>query len=362
METTKNQIQTHPENNEVSLKEVIIKIKVWWKYFLSKWIIIVSAGVMGGVAGYVYAYVQEPVYIADLSFALEDDKGGGGIGGALGLASQFGFDLGSSGGGAFAGDNLVELLKSRSMIESALLSSINVNGKIQTLANYYIEVNELRPGFKGKAELENIQFLPNADRSTFTRLQDSLLGVFHLSLVRGGLKVDKLDKKLSILVVKVSSRDELFAKLFTEQLVKVVSDFYIETKTKKSAINLAMLQHQTDSVRRALNSALSGVATAADVNPNANMAMQVLRVPTQRRSVDVQANQAILTELVKNLEVSKVTLRKETPLIQVIDRPILPLTIDKPSKKTSFLLGGFLSGFFALTFLIVKKLLKDLDL
>jgi hypothetical protein len=33
----------------------------------------------------------------------------------------------------------------------------------------------------------------------------------------------------------------------------------------------------------------------------------------------------ILTELIKQVELAKVTLRKEKPLIQVIDRPILPL-------------------------------------
>jgi hypothetical protein len=43
--------------------------------------------------------------------------------------------------------------------------------------------------------------------------------------------------------------------------------------------------------------------------------------------VDVQANTAILTEeLVKQTELAKVTLRKETPLIQIMNGPILPLT------------------------------------
>ncbi len=53
--------------------------------------------------------------------------------------------------------------------------------------------------------------------------------------------------------------------------------------------------------------------------------MNVRRAPSAKRQVDVQANKAILTELVKQTELAKVTLRKETPLIQIIDRPILPL-------------------------------------
>ena len=60
---------------------------------------------------------------------------------------------------------------------------------------------------------------------------------------------------------------------------------------------------------------------------NLNPALNVRRAPVARNQVDVQANTAILTELVKQSELAKVTLRKETPLIQVIDKPILPLPL-----------------------------------
>ena len=88
--------------------------------------------------------------------------------------------------------------------------------------------------------------------------------------------------------------------------------------------------------------------------------MQILRVPSQRRQVDVQANTAILNQLVANLELAKVSLRKETPLIQVIDRPILPLETDKKGKLVGILLGGILVGFFTVVFLLLRKLFRDL--
>lgn len=361
MEQIDSQKVKFQQDDEISLKDFILIIQDWWKYLISKWIIILLAGLIGGGIGFIYAFIQKPTYIAELSFALEDDKGGGGLGGALGIASQFGIDLGGSGGGgAFAGDNLVELIKSRSIIEKTLLSTLNINGKNQTLVNYYIDFSKKEKSNSDLIKIGDIHFLPYSDRSKFTRQQDSLLGVFHNNFVNGTLSVEKKDKKLSIITVKMKSSNELFSKLFTERLVKEVSDFYIETKTKKSAENLAILQHQTDSVRSALNSAISGVASSFDANPNPNQALQRLRVPSQKRTVDVQANQAILTELVKNLEISKVSLRKETPLIQVIDRPILPLAIEKSSKKTSLIIGGFLSGFLVVIFLIIKRLLQNL--
>jgi uncharacterized protein involved in exopolysaccharide biosynthesis len=82
--------------------------------------------------------------------------------------------------------------------------------------------------------------------------------------------------------------------------------------------------------------------------------------PSARKQVDVQANTAILTELVKQSELAKVTLRKETPLIQVIDRPILPKE-GKVWEGEGILLEG-LSGVLTVLGLIVRRVLRDISI
>jgi uncharacterized protein involved in exopolysaccharide biosynthesis len=57
---------------------------------------------------------------------------------------------------------------------------------------------------------------------------------------------------------------------------------------------------------------------------------------------------------------AKVTLRKETPLIQVIDRPILPLKKEKFGKAKGILLGGFLAGFLIVLGLVFRKLIRGI--
>jgi hypothetical protein len=345
--------------DEISIKEIVLKVQELWSFLLTKWSIILISGLLGGILGFIYTYSQKPVYKAELSFALEEEKSGG-MGGALGIASQFGFDLGGGGGGAFAGDNLFQLMKSRSMIEKVLLSTVTLEGKNQTLAEFYISFNKLREGWKGQAELEGIKYMANADRSKFSLKQDSVLGQFYRTIISGPLTVDKLDKKSSIILVRFISENELFAKWFTEKLAKEVSDFYVDTKTKKSVQNLKILQHQTDSVRSALYSALRGMASSVDANPNVNTARQKLLVPSQTRKVDVEANTVILGELVKNLEISKVSLRRETPLIQIIDRPILPLPQEKMSKRNGILFTGLAFGIFSIIYLLIARFLKEI--
>lgn len=349
------------EQEEITIKSIFLIVREWWFYLLSKYKIIILVGLIGGIIGLAYALSKKDLYVATLSFALEDDKSGS-MGGAMGLASQFGFDVGGGGNSVFAGANLIELFKSRSMVEKTLLSPVSVKGKTISLAEMFIQENKWREAWNKNKGLKNIQFLPNANRENFTRVQDSIMELIYKNLSASGLTVLQKDKKVSIITLEVKSTNEVFSKAFNESLANVVSDFYIKTKSEKSRINMTILQRQLDSIRGELNGSITGVAVANDKTFNLNPALNVKRVPSVRKQVDVQANTAILTELVKQTELSKVTLRKDTPLIQIIDKPIFPLKKERFGKAKGIMYGGLIGGFLIVAFLVIKKMLKDLGI
>jgi hypothetical protein len=349
------------ENDEITLKELLLKAKEWYTYLLSKWKTIVLSGIIGAVLGLGYSFYKKPVYTATLTYALEDGKAaGGGLGS---LASSFGFDLGGAGGnsGAFSGANLMELFKSRAMVEQTLLAPVAQNNKTISLAEMFIQDKKWRDKWNEKPTLKGLKFLPNADRTKFTRVQDSIFGVIYNDLSKNALSVEQKDKKVAIGTITMKGTNELFAQQFTLALTKTVTDFYIETKSKRAKENMDILVRQTDSIRAELNGAITGVAVANDNTFGLNPALNVKRVPSARRQVDVQANTAILTEIVKQAELAKVTLRKETPLIQVIDQPILPLPKEKFGKAKGIVLGSSLISFFVIVVLIIKRLFNNLS-
>jgi hypothetical protein len=357
-----NKNNQNSNNDEISVKELILRLRDTYRYLLSKWRIILFCGLFGAGLGLIYTFLKKPLYVAELSFVLQDDKSAS-VSGAMGLASQFGIDLsGTNAGDEFSGDNLIELMKSRSIIEKTLLTSVKVNGKQETLAQFYIEFNEYDKKWQNEPGMRNISYPLNANRENFSLKQDSVLAVLQNDIALHHLTVDKLDKKLTITTVTVISTNELFSKYFTENLISSVSESYIQTKTEKAKKNVDVLQRQTDSVRRALNSAITGVASSIDAAPNANPSLQSLHVPSQKRQVDVQANSAILNELVKNLEVSKMSLLQATPLIQIIDRPILPLEKQKIGKLKGIVVAGFISLFLSVLILIVRRIFKAIML
>ncbi|MDN5284320.1 MAG: hypothetical protein JWR38_594 [Mucilaginibacter sp.] len=344
------------EPEEISIKDILKKYKLTFKYLKSKWIIIVMCGILGGLLGFVYSVFKKPVFTAACTFVLEDGKSSSPLGQYAGLASLAGIDLGGGGGGnggVFTGDNIFELYKSRTMIEKALLSEIVINNKKQLLIDRYINDLKLRDLWKKNDGIDDIDFHFPPDK--FNRKQDSIISDIADKINKNILSISKLDKKLSIVNVEVKFSDELFAKEFNNKLVETVNDFYIKTKVKKNQQNVNLLQKQVDSVKRILNNSIGGVASALDAAPNANPLLTSLRVPSQKKQIDVQASTSIYAEMVKNLELSKMSLRQEMPLIQVIDSPVLPLKVDKLGKVRALLTGFLIGSLICAMFFLFKR-------
>lgn len=346
------------QTDEISLKELVLEIREISKVFARKWNVLVFSGIVGIALAAIYVYIREPIYTAKCTFVLEEQGGGGALGQYAGIASMMGIDVGGGNIGIFQGDNIIELYKSRTMIQKTLLSKGPKSKDI--LINKYINHKNLLEKWSDNPKLRNLSF--DVPLHEFSLQHDSIIGEIVDDINEKYLTVTKPDKKLNIVEVSVKSGDEIFAKEFAELIVENVNSFYIRTKTHKALENMKILERQADSVRRVLNAYIGGAARAIDANPNSNPAMQVLKVPSQRNQVDIQASSAIYAEVVKNLEISKISLRQETPLIQVIDKPVFPLKKYKTSYTKATILGCLfavvLTTFYLLLRLIFSRLMR----
>jgi hypothetical protein len=352
--------QTKQDPNEISIKELFLFIGRQYRFLISKWLIIIFLAILGGLAGLAYAFWKKPVYTATTTFVLEGTDNTTTLGQYAGLASMFGLDLNSA-GGIFQGNNILELYRSRTMIENTLLTEVNLHGRALLLVDRYVEINNLREKWAEKQHLKNIRFQQNLEKLSEgqLRLQDSLLRDIAADINKNYLMVYKPDKN-NIIRVDVNSGDEFFAKAFNDQLVANVNDFFVQTKISKSLVNVTILQNKADSIRNTMNKAIYSAAAVADATPNLNPTRQLQRnAPIQRSQLSAETNKAILSELLKNLEMSKMNLLRETPLIQVVDSPKFPLDISVPGKVTSFIKGMILFGFLVVLWLLLRKMIAD---
>jgi len=343
---------------EISLKDLIFTVRGWWRYLLRKWFIVLLAGILGGGIGLAYALLKKPTYVGELTFVLEENKSSS-LGAYASIASQFGVDLGGSGGvGVFSGDNIMGFLKSRLMVEKTLLTGTNVDGKKQSLANLYISTYHLREGWRKDPRLEKIDFPITTERKSFTRLQDSILYTLYKVIAEKNLEVAKPDKKLSFIGVALSTENETFSKEFVETLVREAVAFYVNTKTQRSKQNVGILQAKADSIEILLNRKTYSAAASQDLNMNP--ARNLATVSTEVASRDKIMLQTVYGEVIKNLELAKLTMAQETPIIQIVDSPIYPLRKEKLGKLKGLVLGGLIAGILASIALIVRKIFADI--
>jgi hypothetical protein len=339
---------------EVSVIDIVNKFIYFIRYIVSKWLFIVLIAFVFAVLGVLYAWIKKPLYIAEMTFTTETESSSK-LGAYAGLAAQFGLDMGGGTNNVFEGENLVELLKSKNLVERTLLSPSTVAGKL--MIDEYVDVNKIIE--RDDTKYKDVHFDQSLDVNS--RVEDSILNVAYKKIVENGqLEVYKKEKKLSIIVVKMTSGNESFSQRFVQLLAQNAIQYYADYKTKKARQNVELLQRQTDSVRGMLFGGMADVAAITDLN--VNPIKQASKAPVQRRQIDVQVNGQLYGELLKQLELSKITLRRETPLIQVIDTPILPLEKKKPGRLKSGILFGFMGGLLAILFLSFSRWYKSQQL
>ncbi|NSL89776.1 lipopolysaccharide biosynthesis protein [Chitinophaga sp. Mgbs1] len=346
------------DGEEISLKDFLLKIQQLWRYLLQKWKVILIVGLLGGGLGLLFSFLSKKKYIGKLTFIVEDSKGGA-LGAYMGIASQFGIDLGGGAGGSdvFSNDNVIAFLKSRLILEKTLLSPVEVDGKKGTLADLYVDFNELHKKWEKIPALKSLNYPLGQDRKKFTLKQDSVLNTIQGTIVDKLLEITKPDKKSSFIQVKCTTRNEIFSKVFTETLVQIATQFYIEIKTQRSKKNVDKLQIAADSLKILLNNKTYTLASTQDLN--VNPAKRVASVNAEVQARDKMVLQTMYAEVVKNLEITKMAMEQETPITQIVDTPIYPLEFTRLGKLKGIILGGLIGGMLAVIVLLLRKVYRD---
>ncbi len=342
-----------PNNTVPTLKvnDVMDELQAFLVYLLSKAKLFLGLMALGLLLAFVYSLIQQPKFEAKASFILEEKSGGMG-GGLSGLASQFGFDVGSLTGsaGLFAGDNILDIIKSRTIIEKVLLtkldSSKTPNG--ETLADLFLQWSKLKDKWANKQGLNSVSFGSTINGKPNSRLQDSVLLVIYQKIIKKNLAVERLNKKGSIIEVTTTTPNEVFSKLFTERLVLETIRMYVDLKTSVASRNISRLEKRSDSLMELLNS--KSYKSASLQVLDANAAYKTTAVPVEVSQRDKSVTYALYSEVVKNLEASRMGLAGQTPVINMLDQARYPLE-DQQRALWLLLLFGAGAGF-GIAFLI----------
>lgn len=344
-----------PED-KISLRELIERGRSLITYVLANWKIVCIAVAIGGVLGWLYT-LKRPTFVAETTFALEESSK---LDQLSGLATSVGIDVGALGGdeeNLFKGENILQLYKSKRMLIEALLTETNYKGKSEKLIYPFARELEWDKKWETRPYLKGISF--DIPRDQFTHHHDSILLEVVEELNDEYVVVEKPSRRLNIISVKVNFKDPIFAKAFNTELVKVVNDFYYFSRTRRSQETVSTFQHQADSIKEAISSSMLGIASSMEIAPNLNSLYKTQSVPVQRKQIDLQISLAAYGEIIKSLELAKLSLQDRQPLIQIIDKPLNYLENNKWRWYKGLVIGAFLGGFLSCLFFLLNFLLKS---
>ena len=346
---------TNTGTETIKYSELKAVIQRFLNYFISQYKIILYITLITSALGLLYGKLQPSTYKATSTFIVEDKSGKGG-GGLSGLASQFGIDVGGlTGGGAglFDGDNILEIIKSRSIIEKVLLTKMEEPSSLkgQTIADYYIQINNLAPSFESKnINVKSLNFASLTEGAKHTIQQDSILYILY-SRINKNLNVEKKSKKSTIITLEVVSGDQVFSKTFAEEVLKQTSELYIDIKTGNLSRSINKIQQKADSLQNSLTGIYQKSFQAENATKlyNVNSSLRINTSQTEIAARDKTVSSTLYAEVVKNLETLKLSLINQTPVIQVLDTPKYPLFDQRTPARYSLIIGfaiGFVLSFF----------------
>ena len=273
--------------------------------------------------------------------------------GLVGIASQLGLNLGE-GNEIFSGDNILEIMKSRKMVETVFLSVDTFNGKPYSLIQYYLNGAGLEPR---QTKKNPVSFPAGQPKSSFSYLQDSVLYANYKTFSEKYLSAQRPDRKLDIFEVNVSSANEQFSKIFTDRLVAETGKFYVQIRSQKAKQTFDILEGQMLQMKGGLNASIADKAVSQDAN--LNPALAVTQVPIQKQQTNIQVYGTAYAELFKNLELARFQYLNEIPLMQIIDAADYPMEKIKTSRLKSGLLFATLSCLLLLMFFWIRKELGE---
>lgn len=342
------------ETEVLSLIDIIKSIREYFAEFIGKWRLVALIVFSTSAIGLIYSHFTKPNYVATSTMMLENSKNSSSMAGALALASQFGL-IGSSSSSVINEEKLVEIIKAETIVYAALFKKATINSKTDILANHFIDLFGYEKSFEKIDSLKGFRFVNQ--RGKLTPLENRVLKMFYSRITKKVLFIDK--SKSGIITITTKSSSEFFSKYFNQYLVEAVTSFYVNRITEKGRSSLEAVQKRVDSVAIELKNAEYALARWKDANFHLVKAQGLIAEMDLRRNVEV--NNSIYIEGIKQLEISKFTLLQDTPFLQIIDEPMLPLEpieVVSPLRGTAY---GFFIGFFLSALVVfVRKKYADL--
>ena len=364
-----NQIQD--KETDYSLQDVLLLGQEYLREIRRKWYLIIPF-IMAVGGYYVYQHNKEGIkYPAGITFMVNEEEGedptGGGIGALLkSFTGRGGKDAGSG------LEKVLQLFKSKSIIEKALFQKVKVDGKEDYVANHMMNIygldkfcDEYTSNTKWLDPIRNLKTHTfKSDKiETYTNEEKLILIVLYEAIsgdANQGIDpmiLPTLDDKSNIMSFGVTTKSQDLTIALIEGIFAELSQFYVDQTVEKQNKIFKIVSEKKDSLAEVLTSADTDLAKFEDSNRSLVWVTgELTKVRLQRKA---RIAEIMYGEVAKQLEMADFALKRKIPYVKIIDMARKPLRPVKMSMGRSTAITLTIGIFLGCIVIILRKVILD---
>jgi len=299
------------EEDTISLSDILLTLAEQLK------VIVLTTFISVFLAFTYVQFIQTPQYVSWATVLLPSG-GGSDLGGLAGLASQFGVNVPTGAQADLSSPSLYpELLRSRTFAEKILDKKFYTKEFEKELSLLAILTHGDEPSVVGKETL-------------VTQALGSL----------GKILEFEQDPSNTFSMIKVTASDPLFAKQLAEVTLAELEALNRFFKSQTVNEKTFFIKQRITSVKDELE--LLEQATKEFNEQNRQVTSPALQLDQDRLTRDVEIQKSIYLTLKQQLELAKIEEVQEASIVQVLDKPQVPLGPSNKNLKLAVLLAGLL--------------------
>lgn len=320
--------------------------KIIWKEKV--WVVLIT--LLFTIGGIAYALFVREEFVSTGKILPEYQSKAGGLSQFAGIASLAGVDLSSAAGGgsdAIRPDLYPDVLKSTPFFLELLKIKVRTkDNKEMTFSQFYdifvldnkIEEKDTKIKFPTSNQYIAVSY---QTEKNLKDLRERISAV--------------IDKKSGLITVTVKLPDPLVATIITDYSMNFLANYLTNYRTEKAKRDLDFLAERLDAAKGKYYNNQAKKAQYSDQNQLSMMKLQTADLQRERIESEYKISSTFYNTLLQKYEEAKLKLQQETPVIKVLEPPVVPNKRSEPKRAVIVILTTFLGGIFGIIFVLIRK-------
>jgi uncharacterized protein involved in exopolysaccharide biosynthesis len=358
-------LETNQSQQNIDQEITIDISKIFKVIFKQKWAILIATIIATALGVFIAINIPNE-YSSQVQILpeLSSKDGGGGLSGLKSLAGLAGVDLGGmSATDAVRPELYPNILQSTPFMMGVMNMKVYSSKYKQTMVmSKFLEENqkkELATRIFGKSEEKDKdafvidpQTVP-LETIRLDKKQDDLIKELQK---RVGAT---LDKKTGVISISAKMQDPVIAATIVRYAQDYLTSYVVNYRTEKTLKDIKFLEERIGEAKRRYDNALFSYSSYQDRNKA--LFLNIAKDEGKKLQYEVDLSYNLYSELVKQLEESKIKIHRETPIFKVLEPAQIPVNKSEP-KRSIMVIGYLLVGLILSILVVLARNYKSLGI